>query len=297
MQFCSLCSNRFFVQTADDGLYKTCSKKCDRKLSLIRDHEKRTEASTRTSEIIPLTPDESQRIRNTIAHMVTAQLQKAHAFVMADASKLGKASASGTAATAATTASTSGTATDGTATEATATSADPDYPHAQAMNAQQVRVFTALLNKVVPDLNASFIQKSNARDTGEMTRAELEALAASGIDRTVHREAPGRDTSADPKRSHSSSHSSSSSYASHSHPPLIEDAEELPMDDLTEQVTEQVARSTEQVEAEDAIAELRRVLAASGQTFETMNGPKAGPKVGPKASNPATDDTDEDGVS
>lgn len=43
----------------------------------------------------------------------------------------------------------------------------------------QARVFSTLLNKVVPDLNASFVQQETVQtDVSKLSRQELEALAA-----------------------------------------------------------------------------------------------------------------------
>lgn len=48
---------------------------------------------------------------------------------------------------------------------------------------QQVRLFTALLNKVTPDLSANFVKtEGTARKVGEVSRAELEAIVARSIE-------------------------------------------------------------------------------------------------------------------
>ena len=50
-------------------------------------------------------------------------------------------------------------------------------------NPTQARVFSTLLNKVVPDLTASFVQHDIAsRPLTELSRSELEAIAASASD-------------------------------------------------------------------------------------------------------------------
>jgi hypothetical protein len=47
------------------------------------------------------------------------------------------------------------------------------------LNPQQVRVFTALLNKVVPDLSHTFTQNADKpRDLRELTREELERIVS-----------------------------------------------------------------------------------------------------------------------
>ena len=48
----------------------------------------------------------------------------------------------------------------------------------QDWNPTQARVFGMLLNKVVPDLNASFVQhEHNVKQLTELSRSELEAIA------------------------------------------------------------------------------------------------------------------------
>jgi len=49
---------------------------------------------------------------------------------------------------------------------------------AQDWNPTQARVFGMLLNKVVPDLNANFVQhEHNVKQLTELSRSELEAIA------------------------------------------------------------------------------------------------------------------------
>lgn len=45
-------------------------------------------------------------------------------------------------------------------------------------NPTQARVFSALLNKVVPDLNASYVQHEHTtKEVTDLSREELEAIA------------------------------------------------------------------------------------------------------------------------
>ena len=59
--------------------------------------------------------------------------------------------------------------------------------HGKSWTPTQARVFGMLLNKVVPDLNASFVQHEHQiKDLTQMSRDELEAIA-SGV-RTIEGE-------------------------------------------------------------------------------------------------------------
>jgi hypothetical protein len=145
MQFCQVCTRRFFVREHDEGRIPNCSKRCDRKHHRMRLLEERKMAVTKVEAHAPLTPYESSRLRSHIFSCVAEQIERAHAFVMERP-------------------------------------LDPDDPAAAPpkMNAQQVRVFTALLNKVVPDLSHTFTESADhKRDLAELTREELEAIVAS----------------------------------------------------------------------------------------------------------------------
>lgn len=148
MQFCTNCTGRFFVRPTDEDRIPTCSKKCDRKVHRTRMLEERKLAVTRVETHTPLTPYEAARLRSHIFTCVAEQIERAHAFVMERPL-------------------------DPLAPEGTPGSLPP------RLNAQQVRVFTALLNKVVPDLNHSFTESADKpRDLREMTREELERLVS-----------------------------------------------------------------------------------------------------------------------
>jgi len=148
MQFCKVCSGHFFVREHDEGKIATCCKRCDRKLSRERIIEERTHAVTKVSAHIPLTPYESSRLRSHIFQCVAEQIEVAHAFVM-------------------------NRPLDPSAPEGEPGSAPPK------LNPQQVRVFTALLNKVVPDLSHTFTQNADKPpDLRELTREELERIVS-----------------------------------------------------------------------------------------------------------------------
>lgn len=169
-QFCAACGTRFHVRPADDGLYVSCSIACDRlfprttaaKRPLLRDAGRipaavadaaETAARAREAAIVAaarhperhLTDEDINDLRARIAGHVREQLELAHQYVMAPARPPGRGA-----------------------------------PPAVSLNAQQVRIFTALLNKVVPDLTANaHSHRVPTKPVNEMTRAELEALVSS----------------------------------------------------------------------------------------------------------------------
>ena len=149
MQFCEVCDGRFFVRERDEGKIPTCCKRCDRKIAHTRMVEARSRAVTKVTAHVPLTPYESSRLRSHIFKCVAEQIEVAHAFVM---------------------------------NRPLDPSAPPGEPGAEVpkLNPQQVRVFTALLNKVVPDLSHTFTQHADApvRDPRELSREELERIVA-----------------------------------------------------------------------------------------------------------------------
>ena len=145
MQFCDVCGVRFFVREPDENKIPCCSKKCDRKLARSRHIESTVASVDRIDKIAPLTPVEVNRLRSHVYRCTVEQLERAHAFVMDRPA--GPPSPS-----------------------------DPE-PRPPKMNAQQVRIFTSLLNKVLPDLHHTFTEQPNRnREPTEMTRDELEAL-------------------------------------------------------------------------------------------------------------------------
>ena len=144
MQFCKVCTSHFFVRELDADKIATSCKRCDRKLHRERMVEERTHAVTKLTAHTPLTPYESSRLRSHIFQCVAEQIELAHAFVM-----------------------------DRPLDPANPSSTPPK------LNPQQVRVFTALLNKVVPDLSHTFTQSADKpRDLRELTREELERIVA-----------------------------------------------------------------------------------------------------------------------
>ena len=148
MQFCSVCTTHFYVRERDDGKIPSCCKRCDRKLHRARTIEERKLAITHIDTHTPLTPHESSRLRGHIFQCIAEQIELAHAFVM---------------------------------NRPLDPSAPPDHPSAQPpkLNPQQVRVFTALLNKVVPDLSHTFTQLADKpRDLRELSREELERIVS-----------------------------------------------------------------------------------------------------------------------
>ena len=148
MQFCKVCTTHFFVRMHDEGKIATCCKRCDRRLARERIVEERSHAVTKVTAHTPLTPYESSRLRSHIFQCVAEQIELAHAFVMSRPL-------------------------DPTAPEGEPGSLPPK------LNPQQVRVFTALLNKVVPDLSHTFTQSADdKRDLHELTREELERIVA-----------------------------------------------------------------------------------------------------------------------
>lgn len=62
-------------------------------------------------------------------------------------------------------------------------------------NATQVKLFGNLLNKVVPDLHHSFIEKKDNRKLSEYTREELEAIAFGSAGAIEHHTDPAATTS------------------------------------------------------------------------------------------------------
>jgi hypothetical protein len=139
MQFCEVCTARFFIREHDAARVLTCSRRCDRKRARARFIEDRKLAVERLEGHQPLTPYESARLRSHIFQCVARQIEVAHAFVM----------------------------------QQPLSPSDPP----PMLNANQVRVFTSLLNKVVPDLSHTFTQMADdKRDLSELTREELERI-------------------------------------------------------------------------------------------------------------------------
>lgn len=178
-QFCTVCGSRYYVRPADDGLYVSCSLTCDRAfptpekdkprrpylkhagrlplhIDVAEDPPPPAPATTVALPVSPrdipdklLSEDDINELRSTIAAHVREQIDLAHRFVMAAAPAARRSPA-------------------------------------PAMNSQQVRVFTALLNKVVPDLTAnSHAHRLPSKPVNEMTRAELESLVARASE-TLH---------------------------------------------------------------------------------------------------------------